>query len=112
MENIIKKAQKGGYKEGCKLVKFYVYSFTHLSPNGFNELEIRYSDMFMGHLFWQSLSKACGWHFCRVHTCGAEEEICSETGHDEWVEKSLRFHEINLTEGWDAAVSWLENLIK
>ena len=29
-----------------------------------------------------------------------------------WQRNALRFHEINLTEGWDKAVEYLTNLIK
>ena len=71
--------------------------------------------------FWQALGKACEWQFetdeClndeHTHKGVPEEPIfCPECPNDEWLQNALRFHEINLTEGFENAVSWLEDLTK
>lgn len=105
MENIIKKAIEGGYANDRP-----EYARQHLIT-GF-EGDFRF--MVIDHLFWQALGKACGWYFCRYHGSveAGNEEGCSDETHDSWYENALKFHEINLAEGWDAAVSWLNDLIK
>lgn len=50
-------------------------------------------------IFWQALGKSCGWR---------EEPALKQN----WEFIALSFHEINLTEGWDKAVKYLEDLIK
>ena len=97
MESIIKKAMEGGYIEilpeelaGCVL-----------DP-----------------LFWQSLGKACGWKktdeqlfwLGNIKDKVNDYSVCGIG--ELWKYYALRFHEINLTEGWDEAVKWLEDLIK
>lgn len=54
-------------------------------------------------LFWQALGKACGWELGKT-----KWDVATAP---QWLEYSLQFHEINLTEGWDKAVSYLEELI-
>ena len=74
-------------------------------------------------LFFQALGKACGWKTKMGH-CGKdaddyEDKPCChfakqncEWFEDGWLYHSLKFHEINLTEGWDKAVAYLEELMK
>lgn len=111
MEQIIKRAIEGGwnpsnilgyvYKKGKKFNDESVFSFPSIQGRAI-----------LHPLFWQALGKACGWHFCRVHTQGEFHYMCEEGIHDDWYKNALRFHEINLTEGWDKAVEFLSNLVK
>ncbi len=52
--------------------------------------------IFMDIYFWKSLSKACDWQ---------------NPNDDGSVFVALRFHEINLTESWDAAIKYLAELL-
>lgn len=87
MEKIIKKAEVYGYQS----------------------LGVSHEASVCDPLFWRALGKACGWerkaHECK---CDSREDIWE----DEEITYALRFHEINLTEGWDTAVKYLEDLIK
>lgn len=94
MENIIKKAIDGGYANDRP-----EYARQHLIT-GF-EGDFRF--MVIDPLFWQSLGKACGW--------GIDRESYMQFI-PQWRDYALRFHEINLTEGWDKAVEYLNSLIK
>lgn len=51
---------------------------------------------------WQECGKACGW--------GDKSIIGSII--PKWQYVAFRFHEINLTQGFEEAVDWLEELIK
>lgn len=77
-------------------------------------------------LFWQALGKACGWSKS-CSRCGNTLELkhresnlfvcwsCMEDMGDEvdsWKYHALRFHEINLTEGWEKAVASLQEVTK
>jgi len=105
MENIIKKAIEGGYKitpsiwgkpylEYCtNLTARFRFPVNSVRQNAYT---VRIKEIVLDNLLWKSLSKSCDW---------------SGDG-DEWMFQALRFHEINLTEGWDKAVSYLEDLIK
>ena len=128
MEEIIKKAIEGGWgipkhvtilemdadhaAAGKFFVKFYGTETDTFSYNTYQVL--------MDDLFWQALSKACGWkenYFYTVvcaHGEGREYWFGSDCKNElpEWLEKSMIFHELNLTKGFDAAVEWLEDLIK
>jgi len=83
MENIIKKAIEGGYTWEVRGT-------------------VTRSEAILDQLFWQALGKACGW----------SEFYREETGYSEWLHNAIKFHEINLTQGWDKAVEYLEDLIK
>jgi hypothetical protein len=89
-------------------------------------------------LFWQALGKACGWggnvnfvctidcdYYCNdcklgfTHQTERPKEFSGINGtHIDcpkalyWKQIALSFHEINLTEGWDSAISYLNNLVK
>lgn len=105
MEDIIKKAIEGGY--GCP----EKHCSRWINTDGIENPSMHYdhlwelqSDMLLDPLFWKALSKACGWNgdFYRA----------SIDGSSEWYLRAMSFHEINLTEGWDSAISYLTNLIK
>lgn len=84
--------------------------------------------------FWQSLIKGCGLikdedrYYCGNTECEAYKKsdwvlrgFCRNCGKEQiqftyksnvWVTYAKNFHEINLTEGWDKAIEYLEDLIK
>lgn len=103
MENIIKKAIEGGYNraesfkdEFGKLYKPKDIAIFTLDP-----------------LFWQALGKACRWTevYKNCGRKGIKRCICEyDVNMQEWKYYALRFHEINLTEGWDKAVEYLSDL--
>ena len=100
MENIIKKAIEGGY----------VYPNVSKTTDKFMKTDS------MNPLFWQSLDKACGWEGRQSDMVDAfAYTMSARTGKipkTVWQRNALKFHEINLTEGWDKAVEWLNGLIK
>lgn len=96
MENIIKKAIDGGYKKE----RYY------FDENG-NFDDEPYEVILMKADFWQALGKACGWS-----EWSGEMGIMSEEEIALWKFYALSFYEINLTQGWDKAVEYLEDLIK
>jgi len=111
MEQIIKKALEGGYPRG-RIGSQYRF--------------VMDSDL------WKALGKACGWtEICDnpdhgfinamgFHDigrlgcpgCGHNDDHVIESSRYNWRKYALRFHEINLTQGWDKAVEYLEDLIK
>lgn len=104
MESIIKKAIEGGY------IPKYVNWYEDECLNG----RLSVCDP----LFWKSLGKAYGWasicsqcgkaekphEYLHIYRPSRLEEVC--------VDKALRFHEINLTEGWEKAVEYLQEVTK
>lgn len=102
MENIIKTAIAGGYRgvshrnqegrcTGVYVLKGDDIAWVVLDP-----------------LFWQALGKARGW---------TDKYIKKNNGSfiyggKIWLNTGLTFHRINLTEGWDAAIIYLKELIK
>lgn len=105
MKNIIKKAIEGGWNDKGtfgwsttnKQTKLYNYSMIVLDP-----------------LFWQALGKACVW--TQIYKgCGRKDMAMCLCDYDvkinEWEYHALRFHEYNLTQGWDKAIEYLEHLI-
>jgi len=58
--------------------------------------------------FWQALHKSCNWD----NKEGLEEYKGKRRDVPGWEVNAMEFHRINLTEGWNSAVEWLENLIK
>lgn len=105
LEEIVKKAIEGGYEHNCDLS---------------GKL------MLLDPLFWQSLGKACGWgaesecqHRYPPNGDGTYSKICKNCGEEfdvektkNWLEHALRFHEINLAEGWSKAVEYLTKIIQ
>ena len=110
MSNILKKAKEGGYG--------YPNGNKDKTTDKLMKVDTMNAD------FWIALGKACGWESikCLDMRCGLSahgelihESLCplhiygvEKSG---WKEIALHFHEINLTEGWDKAVSYLEELI-
>ncbi len=114
MENIIKKAVKGGYSWWTsryptlteieeERIKFLLEDYEKPS----------YADLVCDPLFFQALGKSCGWY---NHTMRGSRGECLECGAPqcdiEWKTNALHFHEINLTESFESAVKWLEELVK
>lgn len=105
METIIKKACKGGYiyynldsyKTPEKQADFLLTDYD--SPSEY--------ELVCDPLFWQSLGKACGWDKDNMFY---NENGCYKL--ISWRRVSLKFHEINLTEGWDKAVEYLQEITK
>lgn len=87
MEDIIKKAIEGGYEET-----------EHISDE-------RDWYVFMQPVFWQSLQKSCRWERVRF----PHQKAWSDKT---WLLHAQNFHHTNLTEGWDKAVSYLQEIIK
>ena len=95
MQEIIKKAIDGGWdKDNARVYDCDGHDSQHI-----DEL------MLMDKTFWQSLGKTCGWNDESLWRAGID-------GSAEWYLRAMSFHEINLTEGWDKAVEWLNDLIK
>ena len=90
MENIIKKAIEGGWVN--------VKGATEEQIKVVLEVELKNPYRIVcDHLFWQALGKACRWNWLDKRN---------------WKYFAIHFHEINLTQGWDKAVEYLEDLIK
>ena len=94
MEEIIKKAIKGGYEKE----RYYFDS------NG-NFDDEPYEVVLMKSSFWQSLGKAEGWGDKKVLTSYGVTE------RNTWLHYAKMFHEINLTQGFDKAVEYLTSLL-
>lgn len=87
MENIIKKAIEGGYKKSrLKDVSDFPITVSKLVT--------------LDPLFWQALGKTEHWD-----SGFSLEEY-------PWKIYALKFHKINLTQGFDKAVEYLSELIK
>lgn len=105
MDLIIKKAIEGGYIGDKHL---------EMSP-----LEVRnFIDSFIANkekvlldpLFWQALGKACGWENSERYW-SVEQEV-KITLLDSWENTAMTFHHKNLTEGWNQAVAYLQEVTK
>ena len=59
---------------------------------------------------WQALGKSCGWNWTDEALKDPIGEAMPEFNSIH-IYHALKFHEINLTQGWDKAVEWLEGLI-
>lgn len=125
METIIEKAIEGGYKDWEGECEHRLMADENGCPFGthYKAGVIYVCDP----LFWQALGEACGWKQSELgedicFMCGADKNrdkdmVCESSSRhryskDEWRHYTLRFHEINLTEGWDSAVKYLLDLIK
>lgn len=106
MENIIKKAIEGKYKFNNKEIIYEpVYKHIVALSSQDNGDIVSFGLIVLDPLFWQALGKACGWEMEKIYTgefSSFNEPEC----------QAIRFHEINLTQGFDKAVDWLEELIK
>lgn len=136
MEQIIQKAIEGGYKDLLSFKSenaFWIVCNTkektfiedeHCETKKVNvTFTERKEAIVLDPLFWQALGKACGWTGYECLDCGTKHfgqygySDCCQTwssakSRDRWQYEALLFHEINLTEGWDAAVKYLSELIK
>lgn len=103
MENIIKKAIEGGWKP-----KHLGRAMALLSGHAIIDINFATDPS-----FWQSLGKACGWSEKSSIAHGNYDEIENISYEEKltYVIYALCFHEKNLTEGWDAAVKWLSEII-
>lgn len=115
MENIIKKALEGRYENyecTCESTESNPEGVCKNMRSGLpccSEKEI-----ILDPLFWQILGKAC-----RV-PCGEHYEEkgycvnCDGKGYHApvGIGTGIRFHEINLTEGWDKAIIYLAEVTK
>lgn len=118
MENIIKKAIQGGYEQPDILINGRITIEDGKLVGGL------YPGAFcvMDPLFWQALGKALKWKDWLCEECWSPQyekgaTYCTrckylKTFRPEWLLKAVAFHELNLTEGFDKAVSWLEDQIK
>lgn len=102
MEIIIKKAIEGGWKNE---------NFPNLDPQYMGDM---YRIIVCDPLFWQSLGKTCEWTEI-YKNCGRKgiDKCCCEydARTEEWKYYAIRFHEINLTQGFERAVEYLEELV-
>lgn len=105
MEEIIKKAIYGGWNpRGVNM---------GISQNGWSSLEsvinlVPKYEIICDPLFWKSLGKALGWGTTYWYI----DDLGRKRKETPWKTNAIYFHQINLTEGWDNAVKYLENLIK
>lgn len=94
MKKIIKKAIEGGYKPSEMYLEETAYG-----------ADYQFHAIFTDPLFWQALGKACGWVGFGYRKTEEYE------GHEERIERAMTFHELNITQGWNEAVKWLEELV-
>lgn len=127
MENIIKKAIGVGWEPNYGATTV-LNSVLHFCDDGSilatdergKILEIYdKSKIVLDPLFFQALGKACVWTEdieVFAPSNAVKEGFTVGTGihwqETNWKYKALRFHEINLTQGWDKAVEYLEEIIK
>ena len=91
MENIIKKAIEVGYRGHAIFA----------DPEGHYLLNKEYplEKIILDPTFWQALENVCKWEMnCNDHRYA-------------WEHYALRFHQINLTESWESAIKYLEDLL-
>lgn len=102
MENIIRKAIEGGFNADA------LYGFKLEAPLQIATERVCISDP----SFWVALGKACGWDnpLYRGHYKFMNSLVHIEA-EKEWCHTALKFHSINLTEGWDKAVEYLQSII-
>lgn len=121
MEELIKKAIEGGYKpEGTDFIELQMSGskavfITEHTRNGYHSINLSGEEIFCDPLFWQALGKSCGWlKYMRNDGCQADNPSINDMPGQgwgiTWKKHALRFHEINLTEGWQKAIDYLTNL--
>lgn len=123
METIIKKAIEGGWSEhfGDKKVRMiwndksgwwyewdsedeYGNPIALSNPCCYDHIKYQYP-LVLNSDFWKALGRVCGWGNKKVlGSYGVAER-------DTWLHYAQFFHETNLTEGWNKAVTWLESII-
>lgn len=103
MQEIIKKAVEGGWRP----TKYIDWNSRDQVYGLIDIFAAHQKSSFLDPLFWQAIGKRCGWCEC---DCGGQHE--GECPVPDWQNTALRFYEINLTEGFEKAVEYLQNLIK
>lgn len=101
MEKIIQKAIEGGYNNDAT---------RDLLEDFAKKIYARYDTyciIVCDPLFWQALGKACGWVGVEMAMSGGHSKVVDT----EWQQNALEFHKINLYEGWNKAISYLESII-
>ena len=110
MNEIINKAVEGGWDDETAKVTNYD------KRDGYEGMA---TSMYSTHkalldpLFWQALSKSCGWrerNYAYILS-NTINQYTHDAGAPQWKFIALRFHEINLTEGWNSAIEYLYNLL-
>lgn len=121
MEEIIKKAIEGGYKWN-----FHDRGHEVFDTEGNSAKYVCLYAHILDPLFWQALGKACGWAERICFNCGGSMSntlddkeglfVCTKCGKIEgrlgWHHHAMVFHSTNLTEGWDKAVEYLEEVTR
>lgn len=109
MDKIIQKAIEGGFKGEYLLGKDEYYGLCW---------EIESQSFLLDPLFWQALGKACGWENSlgwdkdSIHKYDGDSFDYDEPDKHCAYCQAMHFHEINLTEGWEKAVEYLNELVK
>jgi hypothetical protein len=108
MEEIIKRAIEGGYDNEMGL-----FNLPDYSPY---DKRLIYAVLTNDPDYFKALGKACGWEkmvgediklYKQDFADILEHRILSSG----WIVYSLRFHEINLTKGWEKAVEYLKSIV-
>lgn len=135
MEAIIKKAIEGGYGDikkslitriDCESAHQDGFIYIHYFEKESETLKVNIGMVFLDHLFWQALEKACQWGRLRCTNCKEfakpvrKNKDDPEYWHDCCNRKHLDygksgignatdFYKLNLTEGWDQAIQYLND---
>lgn len=101
METIIKKAIEGGWLPlSYETVEYHNggISFSTGSVDYETDAEnyLSHKEIVCDPLFWQALGKACGWSDDGVTVV--------------WLYHAHEFYNLNLTEGWEKAISYLQEI--
>ncbi len=106
MEAIIKKAIAGGYDWWKSAYPTIEHTKEECEEFLLNDWEKpSHADLVCDKNFWQSLGRACKLRPQKSYKNEFKERV--KAG---WEHVALNFHEINLTEGWAAAVKYLSEI--
>lgn len=75
------------------------------------KIDVTLESMILDPLFWQALGKACGWGKIVMDNSKMIEVFWAYHEND-YEYYALHFHEINLTQSWDAAITYLTEVTK
>jgi hypothetical protein len=102
MEKIIRKAIEGGFT-----------NITERDDWLYRRDLIMYAVVIDTH-FWKALGEKCGWEERNYGytLSNTTNQSTHDAGAPQWKFIALRFHEINLTEGWEPAVKYLTEVTK
>ncbi len=113
MKKVIEKAIEGGWKpmgfptEGLKLFT-QTKTLFWLGKTQKGGFMVHAYAAVLDRLFWEGLARKCRWVAVITSVGGGKSRVIER----EWEQYALQFHQINLKEGWSAAVAYLEKLIK